>query len=261
LAYDILELTGLLEENIRSSIKSSWPYEWDENFITQRLLQDLRTNLSNIELHSKEYRRYIHWETYKLKGKYETNFGDISLIVKIHYKDGTHLEGVAFLEAKRRDWRKTSFSAMNLSQLNRILKNAPRAQYLLYDYQDITDFQNPTEFINSVHGYYGRHHMPFSLTATTRAVSVPLNIAKATGYKDTLLYRYGNPLSLMLTSRYFQGLDLEFDETSLLIATGFLEKFGLPKYVLKIEISEEGAESKIDDRPNYINHDKYIEIN
>lgn len=256
MARDIIELTGILEEEIRSSIKPSWPYSWDEDFITLTLLQNLRDNLKNIELIGKDYRQHVHWEAYKLRGKYETNFGDVCLNVKIHYKDGTHLEGAAFLEAKRRDWRKTSFGAMNWHQLNRVLKNAPRSQYLLYDYEDITSFRNPIGFMSELEPYYSRRHMPLSVTATTRAVCVPLNIAKATGYKDTLLYRYATPLSFMLTSRYFQGQDLEFDETSLGIAAGFVKKFGLPKFIFEIHISEEGAEPQIDS--HRINNDEYI---
>jgi len=49
------------------------------------------------------------------------------------------------------------------------------------------------------------------------------------------------PLSLMLTNRYFQGLDLEFDDRSKQVATGFLEHFGLPKFVVNINILEYGV--------------------
>ncbi|HBL95524.1 MAG TPA: hypothetical protein DD294_00700, partial [Psychrobacter sp.] len=59
-----------------------------------------------------------------------------------------------------------------------------------------------------------------------------------------MLYRYGTPFSLQLAKRYFNGLDLEFDETSKKVATGFLDKFGLPKYIIKINIIENGVEPK-----------------
>src|SRR5690606_1984238 len=114
--------------------------------ITLKLLSELNVALSSIELEGEDYRRTVEWESYKLRGKYETNFGDIAIVVNINYRDGTHLDGVAFLEAKRRDWRKTTFSAMNDIQLKRVLLNAPRAHYLLYDYEDITGFSNAVSF-------------------------------------------------------------------------------------------------------------------
>ena len=39
-------------------------------------------------------------------------------------------------------------------------------------------------------------------------------------------------------------MDLEFDEISIKVATGFLDKFGLSKYVIKIDIIENGIEPK-----------------
>ncbi len=239
MVYELVEFTGILEKQLSDSIKGISIYNWDEDFITRNLLSELTGTLSTIELKGKDYRSHVEWETYKLRGTYETNFGDIALVVNIRFKDGTDLEGVAFLEAKRRDWRKTTFSAMNKKQLRRILKNAPRAQYLLYDYEDITGFADTSHFAEEMSKY-----TPFrnsSFTEKTSSLCVPLNVADATGFKDTLLYRHGTPLSLMFTKRYFQGLDLEFDSTAKSVATGFLNKFGLPKYVLKINISEHGA--------------------
>ncbi|HFD13763.1 MAG TPA: hypothetical protein ENJ34_00505 [Epsilonproteobacteria bacterium] len=82
-----------------------------------------------------------------------------------------------------------------------------------------------------------------------------MNIAKATGFKDTLLYRHSTPFSVMLTERYFQGLDLEFDDKSKKVATGFLTKFGLPKFILEIEIKESDKIFSGDNIP--INKDMY----
>ena len=63
----------------------------------------------------------------------------------------------------------------------------------------------------------------------------------------------------MLTSRYFQGLDLEFDKKSLSIAKGFLKAFKLPQFILKIEIFEEGAK-EVDARRQDINYEEYVAI-
>ena len=134
------ELTRVVENNLIETINSIGQHDWDEDFITRTMLRDLKNNLSSIEHFGQSALKGIDWQAYKLKGKDETNFGDIAIIVELNYRDGTSLEGVAFLEAKKRDWRKSTFSAMNKPQLNKILKNAPRANYLLYDYENITGF-------------------------------------------------------------------------------------------------------------------------
>jgi hypothetical protein len=232
----------MLERLIRRTVKDTTSWDWDEDFITRSILSNLRNEFDDIQLQGRDDRKKLQWQAYKLLGKHETNFGDIALLINIFYKDGTHLEGAAFLEAKKRDRRKTSFSAMRAQQLKRILKHAPRAQYLLYDYEDITGFQAAPVFMNDLRHFYLRHEIADSLVPRTSAVCVPMDIAGATGFKDTLLYRYGTPLSMMLASRYFQGLDLDFSKEALGVASGFLAKFGHPKYVLEVTIFENGSE-------------------
>ena len=253
---ELVEFTGFLEKRISDSIKSISMHHWDEDHITLNLLAELNKTLSSIELEGEDFRRNIEWETYKLRGTYESKFGDIAVVVNISYRDGTNLEGVAFLEAKRRDWRKTTFSAMNKPQLRRILKHAPRAHYLLYDYEDITGFSNAVSFGSEVDRY--KSYMPGFLTEKTSSLCVPLNVADATGFKDTLLYRHGTPLSWMLSNRYFQGLDLEYDATAKAVATGFLNKFGLPKFVMKVDVTEQGA--KQSDHQLQLNFQEYEKI-
>lgn len=239
---NLTELTGKLENIVRNSISKISGHEWDEDFITLSLLRDLRIGLLGTTLIGRDSRSSINWQTYKLKGTYENNFGDIAFAININYKDGTDLSGAAFLEAKKRDWRKTTFGAMKTPQAKKILKNAPRAQYLLYDYEEITSFLYGSLYSEELFHYHRARGIRNHFSEVTRAVCVPLNLAVATGYKDTLLYRHGLPLSLLLSNRYLQGLDLEFDEISKQVATGFVNKFGLPKYIVKIDISENGAE-------------------
>lgn len=240
--YKLVEFTGRLENVIRHSISGVSGHEWDEDFITLNLLRDLRNELSGSRFIGRDKKSGIKWQIYKLKGTFENDFGDIALVVNINYQDGTSINGAAFLEAKKRDWRKTTFGAMKLLQAKKILKNAPRSQYLLYDYEEITSFLNGSLYLEELSYYYHHRggHVPFA--PVTRAVCVPLNLAVATASKDTLLYRHGVPFSQMLSNRYFQGLDLEFDDTSKKVATGFLTRFGLSKFVVKIDIVELGSD-------------------
>lgn len=253
--YDRFQLTGLLENTIRKTIKNVGAWDWDEDHITRSLLGQLRAELAHIKLVGNDVRSHFHWQTYKLSGDYENHFGDVAVLLTIHYSDGEHLQGAAFLEAKRRQRRKTSFDAMRAKQLNKLMKHAPRAHYLLYDYEDITGFQSDLVFMEEIRHFYGSTWPTRMVTPCTSAVCVPLNVAKATGYKDTLLYRYGTPLSMMLAYRYFQGLDLEFGEKAIDAASGYLEKFGLPSYILEVKIFENGAEPT--DEAVYVNQNRY----
>jgi len=239
---ELVEFTGRLENVIRDSICGVSGHEWNEDFITLNLLRDLRNGLSSSRFIGRDRKSDINWQLYKLKGTFENKFGDIALIVNINYRDGTSVNGAAFLEAKKRDWRKTTFGAMKLPQAKKILKNAPHSQYLLYDYEEITNFLNGSLYLEELSYYHHRRGWSVPLVPVTRAVCVPINLAVETASKDTLLYRHGIPLSQMLSNRYFQGLDLEFDDTSKKIATGFLKKFGLSKFVVKIDIAEPGAD-------------------
>lgn len=249
MSTELVAFTGKLDKIINESISSIPMHSWNEDHITYTMLASLNTALSSIVLNGYDFRRRIDWEAYKLRGTYEQYFGDIAILVSINYKDGTNLEGVTFLEAKKRDWRKTTFSAMKTDQCKRILDHAPRAHYLLYDYEDITGFANAVSFGYEANRF--RNYITSTLAEKTNSLCVPLNIAQVTGFKDTLLYRHGTPLSWMLSNRFFVGLDLEFDKTALEVATGFLRKFDLPRYVMKVVVTEEGAESMDDSlKPN-----------
>lgn len=258
MSYDIAELTGRLEHVIRNSIDSVSGHEWNEDFITLNLLRDIRNELSGLKFTGRDNRDDIDWQIYKLKGTFENNYGDIALVVNINYKDGTSINGAAFLEAKKRDWRKTTFGAMKIPQAKRILKNAPRSQYLLYDYEEITNFLNSSLHQEELIRFYHGRELQVPLAPITRAVCVPLNLAVATKSKDTILYRHSVPLSQMLSNRYFQGLDLEFDDQSKQIATGFLTKFGLPKYVVTVDISANEVEDR--DQNLRVNQQHYIQL-
>ncbi|MEK7978571.1 hypothetical protein N5I81_013300 [Klebsiella michiganensis] len=256
--YKTDDFTGRVEEIIRTSISDKSGHEWDEDFITLSLLSDLKKALHGVKLIGRSFKSNINWQIYKLKGTYETHYGDIALVININYKDGTSIHGTAFLEAKKRDWRKTTFSAMKTAQAKRILKNSPFSQYLLYDYEEITGFLSERVHSEYMDNSWYKRGVDIPFSRVTRAVCVPLNLAIATGHKDTLLYRHGLPLSMMLSNRYFQGLDLEFDETSIKVATGFLTKFGLPKFVLKIDILENGTEAV--DKNLGVNQSEYVQL-
>jgi len=180
----------------------------------------------------------ILWTAYKQKGTSERTFGDIALYIKIAYQDGDKLEGVAFLEAKKRYENKITFDAIKPNQLKRIYKHAPHSMILLYDYEEI---------IRKTFWWV-------LLPVRTHTVIVPLNVVLPTEKKDMTLYKFSSPFSYQLCFRYFKGRDLEFSKEAIQTAQGFMQKRGMPKNLITISIAYGRAEI---DREFEINREMY----
>jgi hypothetical protein len=182
----------------------------------------------------------IEWTAFKLSGKkVESKFGDIALLTKLNYQDGDTLEGVAFLEAKKRNRNKTTFGAIRTNQLKRIRKNAPSSVALLYDYTDITDFADTGIFKNTRQWLIRK--------PCTCSVIVPIRTVLHVGKKDMSLYKFSIPFSYQLLFRYFQGFDLEFGEMPINAAKGYYSaKFGAPTYLVIVSVGFGKAEPVTD---------------
>lgn len=181
-----------------------------------------------VEIEGLKREMKINWTAFKLRGKNENKFGDIALLVNIHYHDGDNLEGVAFLEAKKRNKNQTKFGAVKTAQLKRIYKNAPSSMMLLFDYEDITQFIETGIFLERWNWLV--------LKPCTCSVVVPINTILHVRKKDTTLYKFSIPFSYQLFFRYFQGFDLEFRELPIKIAKGYAAHKGVPTYLVIVSI-------------------------
>ncbi|WBA13782.1 hypothetical protein [Salinivibrio proteolyticus] len=247
-----------LEETISRSILSFFPSEWEEDTISLILLKKIREAFTNYHVF---YGRYepegVFWSAYKYKGKIEYKHGDIGVLVKIVYRDGSHIEGVGFLEAKKRYPRKLTFDSFSIPQLRRINKLSPYTNVLLYDYEDITGFiansAIPLGILEEKNVSQG-----LAIKAVTNALVVQAGTVLSDGAKDLTLYKFGIPLSHQIGLRYIQGLDLDFRKEVVDSVKGFNEKRGVCNYVLQITVSHIG-----DDIPEYdikLNNNYYEEI-
>jgi hypothetical protein len=213
-------------------------YNWDEDYITQDLLLEYRRRFKNIELKIAKKTIQVKSNAYKLRKKLsaEERFGDIALIVKIQYSDHA-VEGVAFLEAKKRTENSRSFSAIKDEQLTRIYSKAPHAHLLLYDY----------ESIHSDDEYKLQKLRGIKSSGSLHAVTLPMNIAISSGLKDKKLYKFSHPLSHQILTRYFRGLDLDFQQEALDIAKGYSREIGTPQFLLIVSVTpSHGRQSNID---------------
>ncbi|WP_020405306.1 hypothetical protein [Hahella ganghwensis] len=233
-----IEMTSTMEKDINETIDACYPYDWEENHITRSILAAIRSTFS-----SRRYLRGVEnvavsFESYKLDGKYETYFGDIVFLIQIARKGEKPIVGAAFLEAKRRDLKSIRYSEIKVPQARRILRVAPRAFYILYDYEFTTRFvtqegYSPWTSPRSPMIARGVEYAPVA-----RVLATPINAALASGSKDIRLYNQALPFTAQFMSRYLCGLDLEYEPEALAVAAGWREKKGLPKRIVRVDVYE-----------------------
>jgi hypothetical protein len=186
-----------LERSFAELCISSYPHEWEENHISFQLMKRLRETFSYRILSFNSWSKIVDWQSFKLRGKRETNYGDIALLLNIQFSSGEVLKGVANIEAKR-IYDTGNFKEINLDQSERILANLPYSHLLLY--------------------YFERNIVPLKFPNDsnweTHMLISPLNTAnqllKQIKTENWKVERVSLPFSMFLTSRVFWGHDLDY---------------------------------------------------
>lgn len=186
-----------LEDSFSSICQASYPFEWDENHISFQLMRQLRTVFSNRIINFNGWSKIVDCQSFKNRGKQETNYGDIALIVNVQFSSGEILKGIVNIEAKR-DFNSGNFESMDLAQLDRILTNSPYSHLLLYTHK--------TQEL--------QQKFPDESTWKSHIWISPINTAKQllaqTGHENWKVLRTSFPFTMFLTSRIFWGLDLDY---------------------------------------------------
>jgi hypothetical protein len=251
----IAEFTSEIESIFEEEVKRLLPGYWDEDQLTTNFLIALTKKLSNKTITDLRGISKVIINAFKQSGALtETKYGDIAVILNITYPDGEKIEGVGYLEAKKRSERGITFDAVKETQLENINSNAPNAKLLLYDYEPITGFV-PTYFEEDM--YYRQRHRTLRFVPTTHSVALPINLALQVKHYDTKLYKFGLPFSHQLAFRYMYGQDLEFAKSALDASKGYAGRQNLSKYVLTITI---GPEDKINVFDDVINMENFVKL-
>ncbi|MBD2254964.1 hypothetical protein [Nostoc parmelioides] len=247
---------------LKSVIDDSFPYEWNEDYITLNLIKGLRKSFNQVTLSGYRYELNINWEVYKYTGKPETLYGDIAVLVQIKFRNGELTEGVGFLEAKIRSRDSVNFESLKPKQLSDITSNAPHALLLLYDYESITTFINSVSDFYRVRHYfddegiteylrwYNKYGYFPSFGSETHSVVVPANLISINSPKNTTLYNHSLPLSNQLCYRYLLGFDLEYNSEAINIAKGYSALRRYPKYVMVIHVGQNNDPPELETQLN-----------
>ncbi len=247
-----------VEKIIYDNVKANYPRDWDEDFITRSLLKSLRQTfgprtlicLDRLDYYLSRYPHIplpfwwrgmtdeirVEWDAYKMTGANESKFGDVAILVSAKYPDGDKVDGVAFLEAKKRYKSSHNFQAINFDQLARINSHAPRASVLLYDFVPVCRYWNGL---------------------CTFAVTVPMDLVILTKKKDTSLYKFATPFSFRLIA-HLLGYCLERADEPLKIARGYQTEYGTPLYLLVVRVGI-GVEPPSGDEVEF-NRDRFARL-
>ena len=217
-----------LEELFTAICNRSYPYEWDENHISFQLMQALRQLFRNRVIRFNGWSKIVDWQCFKNRGKQETSYGDIALIVNVQFTSGETLKGVVCLEAKR-DFNSGNFESVELAQLERLHANLPYAQTLLFTHtrQEL------------------QQKFPDETTWKSHIWVSPVNTAKQIFQQvhsndNWKILRTAFPFTMFLTSRVFWGLDLDFREDVLKDIESGLHKIIDPAYLGIVNVYYEG---------------------
>jgi hypothetical protein len=64
-------------------------------------MKRLREIFARRIIHFNNWSKIVDWRSFKNRGKQETNYGDIALLVHVQFSSGEYLKGVSNIEAKR----------------------------------------------------------------------------------------------------------------------------------------------------------------
>jgi hypothetical protein len=216
-------------ENVFAGITAgNYPTEWDEDHITFSLMREMRSLFDFRRIKYNGFEKIVHWLSYKNKGRTETLFGDISLLVNIQFSTGEKLAGVAFLEAKR-DNARGNFEEIRMPQLERIVQHSPYAHLLLYAHQSQT---LPLKFPDDT-------YWPSHIWASPINTALP-KLRQLRPVDNSTVLRVSLPFSMLLTSRFFWGLDLDYREESFQLALKGVPNLASPQFLGIINVFYDG---------------------
>jgi len=235
------EFTLKIDELFENEVFDILTPNWSEDLITVNFLNAFVKEFNDVYVDDLHSGSRIFVNTFKQKGKVETKYGDIAVLVKITYEDHSVLEGVGYMEAKTRHIKQGDFRATKVVQLKTINSNAPRARLLLYDYEPIV-------------GFIGTHGSPGNIYS----VALPINVALIPGTAyDRSLYKFGLPMSHQIVYRYMNAHDLEFDESVIAGSRKFGDDSGHSNYILSVNIVRSNGENV----PGFKENSGHVKVN
>lgn len=223
----IWKLLHFFNFEIGKVIKDSHPRSWHEDIITDKIVENVFSKISSINIAGYNSSFYTSWDAYKFSGSAEHKYGDIGIFVEIYRPNMRPISGLGFLEA-RKIYDNGNFNAVEMKQLRRIQSNSPFSQLLLYDYNEI---------YNGIDDIVTIPKFPFYLSHTS---CMPLYNVFHTKYFDRNLYQFGTSLAYQILFRYLLGYDLDTRQTVIDSVKSGNPDHGAPRKLILIGVGFDG---------------------
>lgn len=226
----IQDIDSIIKKTIKECFEGRKHGTWNENFITGRVLSELEKN--GTETSFDDMRHRTVWQSYKLSGTEETQYGDIALLVTVWLTPTEFIEGVAFFEAKRLyhhvpSNRPKGFDALDDEQLKRLNNATPISRVLLYAADPHRDFWQACSL------------------PTIHAMT-----AKPVKQQPLYLFAHGTSWAWELTT-YLLGIHLDYSKNSVQQMKSYAEKGGF-SYVMNIATTKNpNVNLQLDDSINF----------
>lgn len=215
-----------MEETLADGISSFTKDLWKEDAITIDVIKRVRAVLDGAQIEGDSRTARIVARAFKADGAVEEKYGDIAVLLRITYRDGQVLQGVAFYEAKRRDWDKNTLPAATKKQLAAMHRATYDGRLLVFDRDRVVSALAETSYA-PWWDRYRRIGDPM-VAPVTHALAIPLGPVLETARFDTSLYKFGTPFGCQLVLRNLQGLDLDHHASRLHAANGYAERMDVP---------------------------------
>jgi len=222
-----------VEAIICDVIQGAFPRSWVEDTVSYNICAELQKQLSFETIDGLSRPLHVRWDAFKLRGKSETLYGDIAVIVNYQTWEGETIKGISFFEAKIKDKSKDMYPSYKKSQLINQTSNLKHSNVLLYSHTQITEFEDNLRFLPFLSGTRNK-----SYTAFTHALSVQTDTVLQVDKNDRSLHKFGLPLSQQLC-RNLRGMDLDTNPDVVNRVIGWTnDNNGGVNYLLVASVSE-----------------------
>lgn len=233
-----LDMNAVINEVLCSAYPRNWK---DEDFLTRSILTKLRDEYEDVEIIRDKItgkKVIFSWDVYKNTKQHgiEVKHGDVGILVQILFPNNKTIEGVAYIEAKRIYEPNNRFDALDFSQLRRIVSNSSFHRTVFYD-----------------------HYSCKEEDGTALAVGLPTNHLIALNDNSRALYPYCEYYSYILTNRYLQGYELDFNPDIVNGLKGLIDVNGGVDYLIVAQTTSEKL-VKLNLKEVEINNDMYSRI-
>jgi hypothetical protein len=204
------------EELISGAITGLRPNDWKEDIASYRWMQILRDSLPVVEITDLGHPYAMTWDALKLERAQETPYGDIGVFVRIDYPNGTRMEGIGFMEAKRFYPEFDRYNELREKQLATMVENVRHHRLGLYTQTPISEAVDGLRAHGVTWAYDEQTKLVHPGWRSVAAAVVPSTVALTLrGKRPRDLHPASLPLSYQLCARYLAGYDLDTDAKKL----------------------------------------------